>query len=251
MIILEMILKITGWSQDELAKVLGVSRVSINCWLHGNDISSASKRLISEKFQFPINFFDISLNENIEYYKVIYSVLYKNLKLYKKDDSKEISDKEKVLDILNRIETEDKTIYCKDISDSDIIDGLINGYDPFTGEVFDDNHLLNNPRVKEVISRIKIINKYSNGEMEYNELDYNQKALFNKLKSWRLDRMHKEGYIGAYLIFNDKTLINIVCSNIVKKEDLLNVKGIGINKYKKYGEDIYDLIKKGDYDGRI
>ena len=82
MIIIEMILKITGWSQEDLAKVLGVSRVSINCWLHGNDISLTSKKLISEKFQFPISFFDISLNENIEYYKVVYSVLYKNLKQY-------------------------------------------------------------------------------------------------------------------------------------------------------------------------
>ena len=136
-----MILKITGWTQEELSKILEVSRVTVNCWLHGNDISSSSKRVISEKFQIPINFFDISLDENIEYYRVIYSVLYKNLDKYK--NNRDISDKEKILDILNRIEMEEKTIYEKEISDEDIVDGLINGYNPFTGEVLDDNHILN------------------------------------------------------------------------------------------------------------
>ena len=244
MIIIAMILKISGWSQEELAKILGVSRVSINCWLHGNDISSSSKRLISEKFQFPINFFDISLNENIEYYKVIYSVLYKNIKNFKGEEDNNVSDDEKVLDILNRIESDEKSIYEKEISDEDIIDGLINGYDPFTGEVLGQDHILNNPRVKEIISRIKLINKFSADSLEYDDLQPNQKKLFDELKKWRLKAMYKEGYdSGAYLILRDQTLINIVCSNIKKKEDLLHVKGIGINKYQKYGDDIYNILK--------
>ena len=243
MIIIEMILKITGWSQEELAKILGVSRVSVNCWLHGNDISSSSKKLISEKFQFPINFFSISLDENIEYYKVIYSVLYRNLKEYKNTDSKESSDKDKIQDILNRIELDDKTVYEKDISDEDIIDGLINGYDPFTGEVLDENHILNNPRVKDIIKRIKMKNKTSIQNMEYEDLNTKQKELFNELKKWRLKIMYQEGYSGAYLIFTDRTLLNIVCSKIEEKKDLLHIKGIGPSKYQKYGDDLYKIIK--------
>ena len=243
MIIIEMILKITGWSQDDLAKALGVSRVSINCWLHGNDISLSSKKMISEKFQFPISFFDISLDENIEYYKVVYSVLYKNLKQYMNTNSGFASDKDKILDILNRIEIDDKSIYEKDIKDDDIVDGLINGYNPFTGEVFDENHILNNPRVKEVIGRIKLKNKVPSESMTYDDLNSKQQRLFDELREWRLDMMYKEGYSGAYLIFTDKTLINIVCSNITRKEDLLRIKGIGINKYQKYGEDIYNIVR--------
>ena len=243
MIIIEMILKITGWSQEDLAKVLGVSRVSINCWLHGNDISLTSKKLISEKFQFPISFFDISLNENIEYYKVVYSVLYKNLKQYIDTKSESISDKDKILDIINRIEIDDKSIYEKDITDDDIVDGLINGYNPFTGEVLNKNHILNNPRVKEIISRIKLNNKVSSESMTYDDLNSKQQRLFDELREWRLKIMHKEGYSGAYLIFSDKTLINIVCSKIEKKQDLLHIKGIGTNKYQKYGEDIYNIVR--------
>ena len=43
MLILEMILKITGWTQDQLANYLGISRVTINYWLNGNSISLNSK----------------------------------------------------------------------------------------------------------------------------------------------------------------------------------------------------------------
>ncbi len=250
MIIIEMILKITGWSQEDLAKVLGVSRVSINCWLHGNDISLTSKKLISEKFQFPINFFDISLNENIEYYKVVYSVLYKNLKQYINSNSNSISDKDKILDILNRIEIDDKSIYEKDITDDDILDGLMNGYNPFTGELFDENHILNNPRVKEIIRMVKLKNKVSYEAMTYDDLNSEQQRLFDELRQWRLDMMYKEGYSGAYLILSDKSLINLVCSKIEKKQDLLRIKGIGASKYQKYGEDIYNIVKganKDDY----
>ena len=240
MIIIEMILKITGWSQEELANILGVSRVSVNCWLHGNDISSSSKKLISEKFQFPIGFFDVSLDENIEYYKIIYSVLYKNLKSQKDTDS--LSDKDKIQDILNRIEIDDKSVYEKEISDEDIIDGLINGYNPFTGEILSDDHLLNNHRVKEILTRIKTINKYSADYIEYDDLSDTQRRLYNKLKHWRLKTMQKEGYSGAYLILSNRTLINIVCSQINDKKDLLHIKGIGPNKYQKYADQIFDIL---------
>ena len=86
--------------------------------------------------------------------------------------------------------------------------------------------------------------------MTYEYLNAKQQRLFDKLREWRLDMMHKEGYSGAYLILPDKTLINIVCSNIEKKQDLLHIKGIGVNKYQKYGEDIYNIVKgsnKDDY----
>lgn len=245
MIIIEMILKITGWSQEELANVLGVSRVSVNCWLHGNDISLSSKKLISEKFNFPIHFFDVSLDENIEYYKIIYSVLYKNLKEFKSTDKKKLTDKEKIDDIINRIEADEKSVYDKEeLNDEDIIDGLVNGYDPFTGEIFPDNHILKNKRVKAIVSSLKKYDKYPQEVVKYDELTNKQKNLFDELKEWRKEKMLDAGYkSGAYLILPDKALYNIVCADIKDKEDLLHIKGIGASKYNKYADDIYKIIK--------
>ena len=244
MLIIEMIIRITGWSQEELANVLGVSRVSVNCWLNGNDISLSSRKLISDKFNFPINFFDISLDENIENYKLIYSVLYKNLKKY--NSKEELTDKDKIQDILNRVEFDDKSINDKDIEDDDIIDGLLKGYDPFTGEVLSSNHLINNPRVKHILTRLRVKHKFSADNMEYDDLNYKQKRLYDKLKEWRLDTMHKQGITTAYVIIPDKTIMNIVCSEIKTKEDLLKVKGIRTVKYERYGDDIYNIIKGCD-----
>ena len=39
-------------------------------------------------------------------------------------------------------------------------------------------------------------------------------------------------------------LINIICANIVNKEDLLSVKGIGNIKYSKYADDLFEILKE-------
>lgn len=243
MLILEMIIKITGWTQEKLANYLGVSRVTINYWLNGEDISISSKKLISNKFNFPINFFDVSLEENIELYKIIYSTLYKN---YTENiQTPTNTDKEKILNILNRIEAEDKSIYNNpNITENDIIEGLARGYNPFTGEIFTNDHILNIPEVKKVIN--KIANKYYKfgmENMELEELNYEQRRMFERLKDWRLETAIDEE-LPAYMIFNNKELINIVCANVSKKEDLLRIKGIGTTKYAKYGDDIFAILNK-------
>ncbi len=247
MIIIEMILKITGWNQEELAKFLGVSRVSVNCWLHGNDISISSKKLISEKFKFPLNFFNVNLDEDIEYYKLIYKVLYENIKLKTSSNTKEVSVKEKVNDILNRIEFDDKTVNKNEITSEDIIDALLNAYDPFTGEVFDNNHILNNVQVKEIIASKLAVNeknnKFSSKITNFDQLNESQKALFNSLKEWRIKKMNEEGFNSAYLIMGNRTFYNLIDSKISNKQDLLKVKGIGEKTYLKYGDDIFNILK--------
>lgn len=242
MLILEMIIKITGWTQEDLANYLGVSRVTINYWLNGSDISATSKRLISEKFGIPINYFDTSLDENIEVYKIIYSTLYEKINsIIKKDED---DDKSKILDILNRIDIDDATIYNRDLDEDDIIDALSKGYNPFTGEVFDENHILNNPLVKKTINKIKDkYYKFASTIVEYDDLSSDEKNLYNKLKKWRMNKTQEEGYYSAYIIFSNKELINIVCANVKEKEDLLKIKGIGKIKYEKYGDELFELLK--------
>ena len=62
-----------------------------------------------------------------------------------------------------------------------------------------------------------------------------------------MDKTHEEGYFSAYMVFNDRELINIITANVTKKEDLLGISGVGKIKYEKYGNDIYDILTKGYY----
>ena len=77
MLILSMLMKITNFTQAQFASYIGVTRATVNYWLNGNNISFASKQLIAKKFGFPISYFDVSLEENIETYKIIYAILFK------------------------------------------------------------------------------------------------------------------------------------------------------------------------------
>ena len=70
-----MILRITGWSQGKLADELGVSRASVNMWLKNSDsMLMSSKQAIADKFGFPVSFFDYDLEQDINLYKVIFSM---------------------------------------------------------------------------------------------------------------------------------------------------------------------------------
>ena len=158
----------------------------------------------------------------------------------------EMSEKDKIADILNRIEFDDKTVYNKEIEEDDILEGLANGYNPFTGEIFDENHILNNELVKKTIKKIK--NKYHKfgvDNIEIEDLSNQQKEMFDKLKKWRINTTVKEGFYGAYMVFTDKELMNIVCATINEKEDLLSIKGIGEIKYEKYGDALFKILKDG------
>ena len=147
-----MILRITGFSQERLANELDVTRITINSWINEGTISYASKQKVSEKFGFPISFFEIPINSNREVHSVIYSTIYNNwLKIKNNDIEENIYEK-----ILNDIESNNlNSNYDNEISKELIIDGLKNGYDPYTGEIFPENHLLNRKEVKELLSTMK------------------------------------------------------------------------------------------------
>lgn len=239
MLIIQMLIKITGFTQNEFANYINVSRATVNYWLKGEAISSASQRLICEKFDFPITYFDISLDENIEVYRIIYATLYKSWEKLNQNEEENRIEK-----ILNQIEIDDKTVNSRGIEEIDIIDGLCNGYNPFTGELYEENHILNNPEVKNTL--VKIRNKYFkvSTDIEYSDLSNKQKQLYDALKEWRMEKTQEEGFFSAYMVFTNSELINIICANIVNKEDLLSVKGIGNIKYSKYADEIFDIIKE-------
>ena len=67
--------------------------------------------------------------------------------------------------------------------------------------------------------------------------------LFDKLKELRLEIARAEK-IPPYIVFNDKTLIDMCAKIPTTKSDMLNVSGVGENKYGKYGERFIAVIKE-------
>ena len=67
--------------------------------------------------------------------------------------------------------------------------------------------------------------------------------LFDKLKELRLE-IAREEKMPPYIVFNDKTLIDMCAKMPTTKSDMLNVSGVGENKYGQYGERFIDVIKE-------
>ena len=67
--------------------------------------------------------------------------------------------------------------------------------------------------------------------------------LFDKLKELRLEIARAEK-IPPYIVFNDKTLIDMCAKIPTTKSDMLDVSGVGENKYGKYGERFIAVIKE-------
>lgn len=59
--------------------------------------------------------------------------------------------------------------------------------------------------------------------------------LFEKLRELRLQIAREEG-MPPYIVFSDRTLIDMAAKAPVKKDEMMEVSGVGENKYAKYGE---------------
>lgn len=244
-----MILRITGFTQEELANFVGVSRASINSWITNDDtMSNNSKKIIADKFQFPPTYFDVDLNQNLDYYKLIFSTLNDNWKRIRKtgDCVYNNSDSKKIDDIINYVESDFSPI--ENLKDNEILEALVYGYNPFTGEMFNRDHILNNNIVKKVLNNIYKNYKLENKLISKEDLTEDQKLLFEELREWRKDKYREEGFFNAYMVFNDRELVNIITADIAIKEDLLNVKGIGMKKYNKYADELYSILLNRKYE---
>lgn len=67
-------------------------------------------------------------------------------------------------------------------------------------------------------------------------------ALFDELRKLRLDIAREES-LPPYIIFNDKTLIDMCVKLPCNTEDLLKVSGVGRSKLEKYGNRFLSVIK--------
>lgn len=72
--------------------------------------------------------------------------------------------------------------------------------------------------------------------------------LFERLRECRTGLAREEG-LPPYIIFSDKTLVDMCVKVPMSREEMLRVSGVGENKYERYGEVFLGVI--ADYTGGI
>ena len=72
--------------------------------------------------------------------------------------------------------------------------------------------------------------------------------LLDKMKALRMKLAKEEG-MPPYIIFSDKTLIEMCVKLPTTKKEMLMVSGVGEHKFKKYGELFIELIKEETKEG--
>lgn len=73
-------------------------------------------------------------------------------------------------------------------------------------------------------------------------LDESGEELFERLRALRMEISKKEK-VPPYIVFSDKTLIQMCAVKPKTKEEMLGVSGVGEAKYQKYGEQFLKAIK--------
>lgn len=82
----------------------------------------------------------------------------------------------------------------------------------------------------------------------YTESDISHPRLFESLRQWRLDQA-KEQNVPAYVILQQKALIQVAVNLPENEKELGKLKGIGKATLKKYGREILDRV--ADYRSQI
>lgn len=98
---------------------------------------------------------------------------------------------------------------------------------------------LNEKSYKILKSQLKVMLKLTS---ESEEKVINSE-LFNRLRGWRREMAIKEG-VKPYIIFSDATLIELCNKNPKNEDELLDIRGMGEKKFKKYGCNLLNLLNK-------
>ncbi len=77
-------------------------------------------------------------------------------------------------------------------------------------------------------------------EFEFSEAEM---QLFEQLRALRL-QLARQQKLPPYMVFSDKTLTHMCVRKPTCREEMLQVSGVGEQKYKKYGKKFLDCIKK-------
>lgn len=92
-------------------------------------------------------------------------------------------------------------------------------------------------------SAVHIGQKASASQISVEQLNEKEQELFMELKVLRL-QIAKDTSMPPYIIFPDKTLLDMCVKKPRNKEEMLQVNGVGEKKYERYGEDFVECIRK-------
>lgn len=73
------------------------------------------------------------------------------------------------------------------------------------------------------------------------DLDDGQRSRYAILRRWRAQRARSDG-VPAYVIFTNRELAALACTDLRHRDDLLAVSGCGEGKIARYGRDLLDLF---------
>ncbi|MFN9548547.1 MAG: DNA helicase RecQ [Cyanobacteriota bacterium] len=75
------------------------------------------------------------------------------------------------------------------------------------------------------------------------ELTQEEAGLFAELKRWRLEQARQQG-VPPYVVFHDRTLIELASRRPASLEDLATVGGVGRAKLERYGPDLLNMLAR-------
>jgi ATP-dependent DNA helicase RecQ len=67
-------------------------------------------------------------------------------------------------------------------------------------------------------------------------------GLSQRLRQWRTEKARSQG-VPAYVVFDDKTLVNLAARRPTSRDALLAIPGIGPAKLERYGEELLSLLE--------
>ena len=112
-------------------------------------------------------------------------------------------------------------------------------------ELFQGETVLTIRQPKEEESRqsdIQSSRKASGGNRRSDILNSRGLEFFDHLRELRM-KIAKEESVPPYVVFSDKTLVDMCVKLPMGREEMLTVTGVGENKYEKYGEEFLDCIR--------
>ena len=91
------------------------------------------------------------------------------------------------------------------------------------------------PKEQEPSAKVRKIKKTAKGAGAAGDLGEREQSLFERLRSLRA-QIAREEKVPPYIVFSDKTLVDMCLKKPVSREEMLEVSGVGKFKYEKYGE---------------
>ena len=91
------------------------------------------------------------------------------------------------------------------------------------------------PRQQDSPSKVQKMKKTRKGSGAAGDMGEREQNLFERLRILRA-QIAKEEKVPPYIVFSDKTLVDMCLKKPASRKEMLDVSGVGEYKYEKYGE---------------